>query len=399
MNRWSAARVVETVTQRYGVLRSWPSVGRVAAWVAVWTVVLSVVIAPQLPRSTDRDVQADQPASSVRYVGPVSRTDYAGFLPPTHDPDSFTLAWIGGSEVKLREVSVAGAVDQRIDSVGGKPLLIDGYTIIAPRLVDTVRAFDTAVESGADAIVVALNPAWVRPEWGLRGWPNLDVSNIGSLWTRPSTWSWALALTSPADYAWRVSRAISGIVEAQSRLNERAREVVDVVDVLDDPPTDAQATAVADTGDPRLPPGSDLWLVDRRGTDVLSDEDRRVAALIEGIGSSPAEAEFFAGLLLDRAADAGVPVFLYVTPFAPESLAKPEFDAAVQQVEEFWATRQASIDSPLVEIEPRSLSRDHDFAGLFFNNVHMSNPGPFADVLVGRLCAQWGAADPALECR
>jgi hypothetical protein len=397
MTRWSTAAALDAASRRWGVLRSWPSIGRVAAWAGAWCVILSVVVAPQVPRFTDRDVQPDQPASGVRYVGPVSRTDFAGFLPPEHDPDAFTVAWIGGSEVKLREVSVAGAVEQRIDTVGGRPLLVDGYTIIAPRLIDTIRALDTAADSGADAIVIALNPAWVRPEWGLRGWHNLDVANIGTLWTRPATWSWALAITSPADYGWRIARAVSTVVESQTRLNADARDAVDALDLLDDPMVDPEAPA--DTGDPRLPPGSDLWLVDADGPSVLTDEDRRVAALIDGIGSSPQEAALFAEVLLDAAAGTGVPVYLYVTPFAPESLAKPEFDAAAQQVEAFWAARQASIDSPLVELEPRSASRDHDFAGMFFNNVHMSNPGPFADVLVARLCEQWRTADPRSECR
>ena len=44
------------------------------------------------------------------------------------------------------------------------------------------------------------------------------------------------------------------------------------------------------------------------------------------------------------------------------------------------------------------MSRDYDSAGTFGNNVHMFDPGPFADVLVERLCAQWAAADPSWEC-
>jgi hypothetical protein len=397
-DRCSTAAVIDAVRLRFGVLRSWPSVVRVGVWVLVWCLALSLIIAPQLPRYTDRDHQADVPASGVRYVGPISRTDYSGFLPPPHDPDAFTLAWIGGSEVKLREVSVAGAFDRRVDTVGGRPLVIDGYNVIAPRVIDALRAVDTASRSGADAIVVALNPAWVRAEWSLRGWPNLDVSDIGTLWARPSTFTWALALTGPSDYGWRLSRAALALVDAQTRLNERARDKVEWLDVLDDPSAELEASA--ETGDPRLPPGSDMWLVDRYGPDALGDEDRRVAALIGGIGISQHEAQFFAELLLDAAGDAGVPVFLYVTPFAPESLADPAFDAAAHEVEAFWTALAVTIDSPLVELEPRSLSRDHpESAGTFANNVHMVDPSWFADALVDRLCSQWSAADAAGECR
>jgi hypothetical protein len=393
VTRWTTLSFVRALSKRTGVLRSWGSLARVAVWVVVWCVVVSAVVAPHLPRFTDRDHQADEPPSGVRYVGPVSHTDFAGFLPPEHDPDAFTVEWIGGSEVKLREISVAGAFDQRVDTVGGRPLLIDGYTVIAPRLIDAIRAIDTAEQSGADAIVVALNPAWTRAEWTLRGWPNLDVSNVGSLWSDPSTWTWALALTEPDDYAWRVSRAAFPIVETQTRLNEWAREQVERIDMLRRPEGDAPTA-----GDPRLPPGSDLWLVDRYGPEVLTDEDRRVAALMEGIGVSQDQAQFFARQLLERAEAAGVPVFLYATPFSPESLAKPEFDAQARKVEEFWAGLTDEIDSELVELEPRSMSRDYPSENTFANNVHMFNPGPFADVLVGRLCTQWSAADPKLEC-
>jgi len=285
------------------------------------------------------------------------------------------------------------------------PLAADGRTVVVAvdhplyswpcvGLQDRASTIRAVVGAGADAIIVALNPAWTRAEWTVRGWPNLDVSNLGALWSDPSTWSWALALTAPDDYAWRISRAAFPIVETQTRLNEWAREKVAGLDVLERSDGDAAEPA----GDPRLPPGSDLWLVDQFGTDVLADEDRRVAALMEGIGVSQHEARFFAGQLLERAEQAGVPVFLYTTPFSPESLAKPEFDAQARRVEEFWAELADEIDSDLVELEPRSMSRDYPSEGTFANNVHMFNPGPFVDVLVGRLCGQWSAADPTLEC-
>ena len=297
------------------------------------------------------------------------------------------MAWVGGSEVKLREISIPGAFDQRVDTVGGRPLEIDSYNVIAPRIIDAIRAIDTAEAAGADAIVVALNPAWVRTEWSLRGWPNLDVSNLGTLWSQPSSWSWALALTGPDDYAWRMSRAAFPLVEAQTRLNEYARDKVDALDVLERP---EPGTEQVDAGDPRLPPGSDMWLVDEYGPDVLADEDTRVASLIAGIGVSAARGRATSPRCCSMPSrSAGVPVFLYATPFSPESLANPEFDARAREVEDYWASFVDEIDSDLVELEPRSMSRDYDSAGTFGNNVHMFDPGPFADVLVERLCAQW----------
>jgi hypothetical protein len=391
----SAARLLNLLGDRFGVLRSRGSVARVAVWSLVWVVVISIVLAPHAPIFTDRDQPADNPPSAVRYVGPTSRADYAGFLPPAHDPDAFTVAWVGGSEVKLREISVPGAFDQRVNTVGGQPLAIDSYNVIAPRIIDAIRAIDSAAASGADAIVVALNPAWLRSEWSLRWWSDLDVSNLGTLWEQRSTWSWALALTGPDDYAWRVTRAALPVVEAQSHLNTRAAQQRDRLDVLEHPALDAGADAARD---PRLPDGTALWLVDEYGTAAMADEDSRVGGLIGGVGVSQHEARFFAELLIDHAEAAGVPVFLYATPFAPESLADPAFDARARQVEDYWASFTDTIDSALVELEPRSLSRDYASEGTFANNVHMFDPGPFADVLVDRLCAQWAAADPEWRC-
>ena len=389
------SRVLRFLTDRYGVFRTWPSFVRVAAWTVVWTLVISAVLAPSLPRYTDRAHSPDNPPSNVRYVGPISRSDFAGFLPPDHADGSFTVAWIGGSEVKLNLVSVPGAVENRIDTVGGRPLLIDSYNVIAPRLIDMLRAVDTAIDHDADAIVMALNPAWVRSEWSMRDWTNLDVSNTGLLFERRATAAWGALLTSPADVAWRASRALIPLVEVQSRLNERADDESATFDLIHDP---AEPPA-ADTGDPRLPiEPSTFWITQEYGPERVADDDVRVRTLMEGIGPSRDEARFFVDALIDRLADADVPVYLYTTIFDPDSLADPEFDAAARDVEAFWASVAGDVDDPLIEIQSRSLSRDFDGAGLFIDHVHMNDAQPFAEVLVERLCAQWTRTDPNWSC-
>ncbi len=389
------SRVLRFLTDRYGVFRTWPSFVRVAAWAVAWTLVISAVLAPSLPRYTDRDHSPDNPPSNVRYVGPISRSDFAGFLPPDHADGSFTVAWIGGSEVKLNQVSVPGAVENRIDTVGGRPLLIDSYNVIAPRLIDMLRAVDTAIDHDADAIVMALNPAWVRSEWSMRDWTNLDVSNTGLLFERRATAAWGALLTSPADVAWRASRALVPLVEVQSRLNERADDESAAFDLIDDP---AEPPA-ADTGDPRLPTEpSTFWITQAYGPERVADDDVRVRTLMEGIGPSRDEARFFVDALIDRLADADVPVYLYTTILDPDSLADSEFDAAARDVEAFWASVADDVDDPLIEIQSRSLSRDFDGAGLFIDHVHMNDAQPFAEVLVERLCAQWTRTDPNWSC-
>jgi hypothetical protein len=389
-------RTAAFVTGRLGVGRSWASVGRIVGFAVLWTLLISAVVAPRAPSLADRDVDPDIPPSrDVRYVGPISKRDYGGFLPPPDDPNAFTLAWFGGSEVKLFNTSVPGTFTSRVGTVGDRPLVVDSYNVIAPRLIDVIRAVETADAAGADAIVIALNPAWVRSEWSVRDWPNLDVSNPTTLFRRRSTLAWAFGLTSPADLAWRATRGAIGLVDAQVRINGYAHDELDRLDILDDP----AEPPIADV-DPRLPTDpTGFWLVREYGPEILTVEDDRVRSIMTGTGSSQHEAEFFARLLLDTASATGVPVFMYATAASPESFRNPEFDAAAAEVEGFWRTLQAEIDSPLVQIEPRMLTRDIAIDGLFFDTVHMRDPVPFVAALTPLLCAQWIALDPTWECR
>jgi len=389
-------RLLDLLRNRLGVFETWPSFARVAAWVVVWVLVMSAITAPVLPSYTDREHPPDQPPSNVRYVGPLSRSDFGGFLPPSGDADEFNVAWIGGSEVKFLSVSVPGAFENRVDTVGGEPLVIDSYNLVAPRLIDVLRAVDTAIDHDADAVVIALNPAWPRTEWSMRDWTNLDVANIDTLWERPSMFSWGAALTSPADVGWRLSRAAFPLVEVQARLNERAEDESARFDIIPDPP---EGWVPGGEVDPKLPTDpSSFWLVREHGVEILDDDNDRVRQLMLGIGVSQDEAEFFMRSIIETLDEAEIPVFMYTTMFSPEVLSDPAFDAAAQEVEAFWGAIAADVDSSYITIEPRSMSRDYDDVGTFIDHVHMQDPGPFGDILVERLCGQWSALDPDRSC-
>ena len=137
---------------RMGVLDTRASMIRVAAWITAWALLIGHVVTPLAPRYTERPTVADIPATAVRYVAPSSQTDLAGFLPPKHDPKAFTIAWIGGSETKLNAVSVPGEFSRRVTSVGGKPVRVDSYNLVAPRTLDAYLALRAAIESKADAL-------------------------------------------------------------------------------------------------------------------------------------------------------------------------------------------------------------------------------------------------------
>ena len=72
-----------TLMRRLGVGTSWGGVLRITAWVVVWVLAISWVIDPTTPSPADRDIQADVPPSEVRYLGPVSTGDLAGFVAAT----------------------------------------------------------------------------------------------------------------------------------------------------------------------------------------------------------------------------------------------------------------------------------------------------------------------------
>lgn len=390
--------IVARLVTRLGIGRTWASVGRIVAFTAAWVLVIGWVVNPAPPAPADRDIVADVPPSPVRYLGPTSPGDFAGFLAPEpgDTDDVFTVAMIGGSEVKLREVSLAGEVANRIASVGGMPTRFDAYTVVAPRPVDVLRAMESAIANGSDAITVSINPVWVADETSMREWANLDVSGFGTLWRDPGSWVWALALESPADAAWRLTRAVSPIVEAQQRLNARAAGWVERVDVLEHPPADEEPP-------PDLVPqlagdATSFWLVDAYGDGVLADTTERVARMVDGFDDQSPAARYFGRRLVETAASADVPVFLYVAPFSPESAANPRFVEAQATIDAFWSEVATDVDDPLVTIEPASMTPEFAERAAYFDVVHMSDAGPFADVLVGRLCGQWRAADPTLEC-
>ena len=64
----------------------------------------------------------------------------------------------------------------------------------------------------------------------------------------------------------------------------------------------------------------------------------------------------------------------------------------------FWSEVASDVTDPQVTIEPASMTPEFADRAAYFDVVHMSDAGPFADVLVGRLCDQWRADDPAMEC-
>jgi hypothetical protein len=73
----------------------------------------------------------------------------------------FRVGWIGGSEVVLRDVSLAEHANSLGATVDGRRVLFEAYTRTAPSPADTSAAVADAAAQGVDALVVTINPQWL----------------------------------------------------------------------------------------------------------------------------------------------------------------------------------------------------------------------------------------------
>lgn len=387
---------VTTLLRRAGVFSTWGSVARVAAWTVAAALVLGRVLPSHTATYTDRPIPADEPASAVRYVAPFDKGDEDGFLAPPHDPNSYTVAWIGGSEVKWQGVSVPARFASRVSAVGDKPVVIDAYSMLAMRSVDALTALHAAIDNDSDAIVVAVNPSWFFPEWSEQAWQALDVAYPGTLWRDPSTWGWAPFIASPADLLLALAGSAVPLVDNRGSARDNVNGVFDATDVLLHPPADSSPPTTLKG----LPAdSSDFWMLHERGRESQTSFSARFTVFLQGLE----DADHSAGddairQLVDVAAGSGRPVFFYFTPVSFDVLDNPVDEPLVAALEERLAAIADGAAGPTVTVQADSLSREMEPADVFLDVVHMNNPEPLLDLLTPLLCDQWKRVGAA-ECR
>jgi hypothetical protein len=81
--------------------------------------------------------------------------------PPPADTSPLEVAWVGGSEVELRDVSLPALADGMGLAVDDRRLAFRGITTIAASADDTHGMIVSALEAGADALIVTVNPQWL----------------------------------------------------------------------------------------------------------------------------------------------------------------------------------------------------------------------------------------------
>lgn len=343
-----------------------------------------------IPTNTvaSRPLTPDLAPSAVRYLGPVDPGDEDGFVAPTIDPNAFKLAWIGGSEVKREDTSIPAFFARQVSAVGGKPLAIDTYTLLAMRSVDALSALRAAAASPADAIVMVVNPSWFFPEWGAQEWRALDVAYPGTLWAHPNTWLWAPFIVSPGDLLFAGASAAIPLVDHRGAARQQVDGMFDALDVLAAPAPGSAPTTTSPDG---LPPGSvDFWIYHEFGKQALANADVRFSSLLEGLPNGDhAAGDLALQVLLQEASGAGKPVYFYFSPLAFDVLANPTMEPNVAALEARLGSLSAKYAGPNVTVQSTSLTRQMTPRPVFLDVIHMSDPTPLINQLAPRICTQW----------
>jgi hypothetical protein len=381
-------RMTTAILERLQVAGAWRSWLRIGVAFLVGLLVLGRVVAPDAPTYLERDVVADEPRSDVRYVAPTNRADVAGFLAPDPNDGEFNVAWIGGSEIKLNAVSLPGEFSARVEAVGNEQLVIDAYSIIGMRALDTYRAAVAAIDNDADALVIVLNPTFTTDEWSLSEWRNLDVSDPTALLSDRRTVPWFIALTSPGDMAQGAGIETVPLLKASVESNRRQQGWFDTFDVLL-PANDAQIAATTAEADERLPTDStSFWLLQDLGgggADVAS----RIVGIVDGFGVGTGQSDSIMNALVDLAGDAEIPVYMYAAALDPTFINDDRYAPTAVEIERRWERLQNYNTHDNVIVVPEMLSREFATEVAYFDPIHTQNAGPLADLLVERLCAQW----------
>lgn len=77
-------------------------------------------------------------------------------------PAVWNVAWVGGSEAVLRDVSLPAAATRLTPTLTGVPATYTAFAKIDPSPAETAAFARQAADEGANALVVTLNPQWIH---------------------------------------------------------------------------------------------------------------------------------------------------------------------------------------------------------------------------------------------
>ena len=165
--------------------------------------------------------------------------------------------------------------------------------------------------------------------------------------------------------------------------------------------TDILVHPTTSTGPATTLPGlpadsSDFWMLHERGRASQTSFSTRFTALLQGLaGVDHSAGDSAIEHLLQLAADAGRPVYFYLTPVSFEVLDDPVAEALGAELEARLARLAQRLGAAHVVVQAESLSRLMEPGPLFRDVVHLSDPVPLLDLLTPRLCALWESVGAA----
>ena len=304
-------------------------------------------------------------------------------------PDSFRIAWVGGSEVlgvaPRKAAIIPGLVNNRIKTVDGRRTNTDLYFQNAMRLADQLASLEQALATKPDLVVVSLNPVWVLNDLAVQQWGYLDgILAQGSLWP-PSSWPVAASLVSPGDVGWRGLSSVVGAVDERLHWGTKLTEKTSKLSFLhpvdgasEAPPTGLGALAL------RRP--VDFWHQHYGGVPPdASLMQKQLSILHRGVNSESGINASIVKEMMAAVRRAGVDAYFYVPAIKPDVYADPDGKRYIDQLRDQLADVARGQTTKKVRFDPQGL-QDRVPPTEYKDIVHKLDPGPEVDVLTGDLC-------------
>ncbi len=374
------------------------SLVRIACVVAVSLVLVSLALGRHPGELTSPWNKVN--GTNKSHVVSLTLGDTRGYR-PTASPNSFRIAWIGGSEVlgvAPRKASIIpGLVNNRIKTVDGRRTNTDVYFQNAMRLADQLASLERALATKPDLVVVSLNPVWVLNDLAVQQWGYLDgMLAKGSLWP-PSSWPVAASLVSPGDAGWRGLSSVVGVVADRLHWGTEMTEKTSKLSFLHQVKGGAEP-APTGLGQLALRRPVDFWHQHYGGVPPdASLMQKQLSILHRGVNSESSLNARIVQQMLDMVRRAGVEAYFYVPAIAPDVYADPDGARYINQLRDQLADVAKGHTSEKVRFDTQGL-QDRVPPTKYKDIVHKLDPGPEVDVLTGDLCRLLEDTDHRTGC-
>lgn len=375
---------------RFGLLSSWASVGRIAAWMlAGFTLVAAVAPVPE----------RDQRATSFNqfmmdpYVLEIGAdiNDLRGFHPREHGDEVFKIGWVGASSVQVRtpegERFYPQIIRERVSEIDARPLEIDMYFLSGMRIWDEYMALLAAISDDVDLLVVTLNPMWVFNDDAITGWNNLGPSGARDLLSEPQAWPYAPLVITPSEAllgtVGHQFEAIDGHWSYGQALRKRIADWTPL-DRSQPPVSDGEPSELATVTAMRNP--INFWWAYRNARPTgMTTEGNHAWELNNANPDGRTFNKAVVGWMADAVVDSGIPTLVYLAPIASSSLEDPRVDDALAGIEARLAEYTDDFEADHVHFEHLSLSRELPYLE-FRDLIHLLEFEEPVALLQGRLC-------------